>query len=340
MKYLFFLFNIIYVNFVYGQNYTSKDILNEFSSIRKNDSIKDFKMSNSRDSWDIYKLSFTIDANNIMFKNTKDKKYLNYNIKLIRNIIENSIISKKIKSSQFKDDFQSWANYSHNNKNYYGKEYPLFEFFGWRYIMQTLRIIKDENLTEYKKDYNSILNFTEENLIKKWEDRNYNNLYNNMHMHSYFASVNYDLYKLTKQKKYYTEFKIFLEKFNKSYDQKNQTITWNAAKNIQDVSHANGIVDLLIRLYEDNLIDKRIITLLINTTKNKIIKQNNKIAKNIDGTGIDPNQGILNDGFMKLGIYDKELSNFFVNQQMTKETVYYRKNQFLANKLNIIKNQH
>lgn len=340
MKYLILLINILCLNSAFGQNRSTSDIINQFSKLRKNDSIMDSKLSNSSDSWDIYKLAFTIDANNIMYKNTKNKKYLKYNIWLIKNKISKAKPSRTLKQSQFKDDFKTWVNYSHNNKEYYGKEYPLFEFFGWRYIMQTLRIIKDFNLSEYYSDYEMILDFTEENIIKKWEVRKYNNLYNNLHMHSYFASVNYDLYKLTKKQKYKTELSKFIEKFNNAHRTKNNIITWYSAKNIQDVSHANGIVDLYLRLYQDNVVDSHIVNLLINTLKSNILKDNKKIARNIDGTGIDTNQGVLNDGFMKLGVCDKKLAEFFLNMKMDKESVYFRKNQFLANKLNILLNHN
>lgn len=331
MRFIFLLFFLI-SGFSIAQIKSREQIIVEFNKNKKNDSIIDFNLANSNDSWSIYKLAYSLDANNVMFKCTNDIKYINYNVRLINRLIQNSRFSTNIQTSQFKDGFKTWVNYSHSDKNYYGKEYPLFEFFAWRYVTQTLRIIKEHKLVNLNKDYNNILDFTVANIINKWEARKYNNLTNNIHMYSHFASVNYDLYKLSNNEKYLKDFNKFWEKFNSIYSIKNSNIYWKSGDTVQDVSHGNAVVGLIIRLYEDGFIDNQLINLLINTTKNKIIIGQN-FSKTIDGLGIDKNKRVLTDGFMKLGKYDSELMLFFSNQKLNKETIYFRNNQYLSNQL-------
>lgn len=278
-------------------------------------------LSISKDSWDHYKLAYYIDANTSMFQACENVKYLDRALEYVNNLIDSAVPSKDLKNSQFKDNYLGWANHSAPSLGNDGKEYPLIESYCWRYIATLLRQMNDsgivKNDTKYKKEYDKILNFMKINIFEKWQTRGKNNIYrSNVHMFSHWAKISLNLWKLTNDKKYLKVVEDFY------YDYKNHLsygITkkdnyihwesqWKGGKKIQDVSHGNAVIGLIIEAYELNcFFSKKDIDKLVGLFSNIIWPSRNLYSEYIDGTG--EGNGWFSDGFVKLGRFDEKLQN-------------------------------
>lgn len=116
--------------------------------------------STSGDEWDLYSLGYAIDANHAMFIATGDTKYLDRALEYIEDTIATAKPSSSLSRSQYKDQYLSWENRSHAGKGNDGKEYALFESFGWRYVTSVLRAMYDNddvmNNATYRARYENI----------------------------------------------------------------------------------------------------------------------------------------------------------------------------------------
>ena len=275
----FFLLYFLFPLLTYGQtgkktgaeSFTSqrefikhKSFENKYLNKNNKELEKYSKWSNSSDSWDLYNLSYAIDANNTMYKATGNLKYLDRSIFYAKNAIKSSVNSKFLQNSQYQDDYCSWVNKSNPSKGNDGKEYALYESFCWRYVTDILKIIYDYKLLNYQNYFHELLLFTETNIYDKWESRGIANLYrSNVHMRSHWAKIAMILYVITKKNKY----KVFLDTFIKDFtnhliytrtSKGVEVVKWYVAweqksKGFQDVSHGNAVVSTTIDIYENNL---------------------------------------------------------------------------------------
>ena len=319
----------------------------------------DNKMSLSKDSWDLYKLAYGLDAYNSMYRATKNNKYLDKSINLVQNVINSSVPSNKLARSQFKDNYLSWANRSHEENGDDGKEYPLFESFFWRYVTALLRIIDDSDelkkVEKYRNAFNEILEFSEINIYNKWSSRGAGNIYrSNTHMFSHWARICLDLWVITGK----TTYKNVVDDFNELFFNQVQlglhakrSYWWQASwikekrsifeyifpdkskyRSIrgQDIPHGNAVIAYVIEAFEvGHRYTRKDIDRLINTFTEVVWKENDQMAMYLDGSGNSHRQ--ISDGFMKLGRFNKELQHRLESMTPAKNTVYNRWAQFYAN---------
>ncbi len=292
------------------------------------------KLSNSYDSWQFYNLAYYIDANVTMFKVTSNNKYIDRAIEYTLDMIDASNFSNKIYSSQFKDEYKGWVNYTAPNYMNDGKEYPLFESYIWRYVTDLLVELKIKKLylnKIYSNIYIKILNFTEINIYDKWSCRGIKNLYrSNTHMMSHWVKISLNLFLLTNNEKYLPIITDFIEKFNcqKEFFYLNNKILykwkadWNKQGNYQDVGHGNAVIDVLIAIYENNLgVSYSEIEQLVDLFTNVIWIDKTTFANFVDGSGFG--KGWFTDGFIKLGRYNKTLQSRIEQHKIGRTTQFF-----------------
>lgn len=334
MRILVFIISILFFSLLKAQIST-----NWYNDLNNSQLLNVNNLKLTKDSWSLYKLSPVVDSYNQMYIATGDKKYLQYSVTLINDIISNSSVSKKLKRSQFKDDFFSWENKSHEEKKNDGKEYPLFESYLWRYVTSTLVLIEKNNLKkDFNKDYYSILKFTEQNIFNKWYTRDRKNIYReNTNMSALWAHISLNLSLLSNKKIYKEVYNDFYINFEKNIQYRdNGTLFWNSFYDKkkwnlkgQDVSHANAEVSFIIDAYIwTDLVNKSFIECLILTLNNNILKNNDTTAMYLDGSG--NGKGRIIDGFMKLGRFDRNLQNRLLKLKFNNPSQYHIETQFVA----------
>lgn len=275
----------------------------------------------SADSWDLYSLSYSIDANITMLQATGKTQYLDRALFYVENVISKAQQSKKLPNSQFKDSYLGWSNHSSPSQGNDGREYPLFESFLWRYVSKMLYIICEREdiaqSTKYAQRYQDILNFTEKHIYEKWSSRGKNNLYrSNAHMFSHWAVISLNLYDITEKEEYLVVVEDFVKKLRSRqttlYTKNDIKVfhwdpVWNRSfEESQDVGHGNAVIGLIVDLYErDMFYDKDDITGLIELFNSVIWKDSETFAAFFDGSG--DGSGWFTDGFIKLGRYSKPL---------------------------------
>lgn len=292
------------------------------------------KLSTSNDSWQFYNLAYYIDANVTMFKVTSNTKYIDRAIEYTLDMIDSSNGSNTFLTSQFKDNYEGWANYTAPSYKNDGKEYPLFESYAWRYVTDLLIELKRKELHTskcYSDKYAKILDFTEINIYDKWSSRGRINLYrSNTHMMSHWVKISMNLYLLTNNEKYLPIITDFIEKFNcqKEFFYFNDKILykwkadWNKEGNYQDVGHGNAVIDVLIAIYENNLgISYSEIEKLVDLFTNVIWIDRTTFANFLDGSGFG--KGWFTDGFIKLGRYNKTLQSRIEKHKIGRTTQFF-----------------
>ncbi|WP_306622038.1 hypothetical protein [Chryseobacterium ginsenosidimutans] len=294
--------------------------------------------SKSKNTYDFMALGYFINANNNMYLKTKDKKYIDNNISIIKPILidtnSNSAYQKNV-----------WVmNVGKNNQNatVNGQEHLISEGYFFRYIGEFLDILAKNNLyTNYQPLIKSGLKYS----FNKWKARSFSKyddysmlFHQRLHTGANWAIVALYLMKYDASSK--DTYSTFVNQFDQELKKAlvvNRSAsgvsyyTWNstypdkfckalqAIKNykpvVQDVSHGNHVVLYLIKARELNNANWKDFdfSYLANTLKLKILKTDS-IADNVDGT-TDPtvkNTGWrISDGWMKLIYYDKSLYPLF-----------------------------
>lgn len=298
------------------------------------------KTSLQGSSLDFLYLSYNINARNIMFKATKDVKYLQQNFNIITNTLN---AGKRGKNNGF-----VWFAHSKSPKyaSVNNKEVILYEGYIFRYIAEY------QYLVEKNLDWNEVkklqipVNYTE-SVFLKWYNRSMVNYKDDSylqhvrtHIGAHWAIVAMYLYRLStnnnNRKIYYnffTRYNAALRQnfkadsatgtcsWNQTYDQpftnlqKKREVRMKHTDLIQDAAHGNHVVLYILCSYELKLNDwsESEIHLLINTLKTKIWDKNRLLFNdNIDGSLTEENEFLntgwkQSDGWMKLMFYDKSL---------------------------------
>lgn len=132
----------------------------------------------SKDSWPMYQLGLGIDGNTSLYRASGDTKFLDRSLLYIENCINRAVVSNNTNFplSNYKDGYLGWIDLSHPS-NPHGEEQALYEFYMWRYVMQT--VYHARNQSGYATRISNIVSFTEQNIWTKWYSRgtNHNQLY-------------------------------------------------------------------------------------------------------------------------------------------------------------------
>ena len=316
--------------------------------VKKSTNVKRvLSFSKQGNSFNFMHLGPVINSLCLMFENTKDQKYLLSAHEIIRNVISSA--------SKNRDGYQSWKVLT-NSPGYssaVGKEWILFEAHLFRYVVSYLYLVKTNSSEITNKvilnDNQNIINFVESNIWNKWlrvNNRNFSELTTfygvRTHMGAQWAQIALGLSRLTasdaRRQKYISFYKSYNKELRKNLILVDGSYIWNSTWNssgvkelkarrdnrkdletVQDVAHANQIVQYVIMAHEiDNSWTSRDLKYFSNTFKKRIIDSNLKsVHTNVDGSGKLTFVN-LSDGWMKLGRYDSQINSYM--------TQYYKNN--------------
>lgn len=290
--------------------------------------------SKSKNTYNFMALGYFINANNNMYLKTKDKKYIDTNISVIKPIL----IDTNSNTSYQKNGWVMNVGKGNQNAVVNGKEHLISEGYFFRYIGEFLDILtKNELYTNYQPAIKNGLKYS----FNKWKARSFSQygdysllFHQRLHTGANWAVVALYLMKYDESNK--NSYSVFVNQFDQQLKKAlilNKSTgsvfyyTWNSTypdafckalqkiKNykpvIQDVSHGNHVVLYLIKAKElrnANWTDFNF-SYLCNTLKLKILK-GDSIADNVDGTTNPSVQNTgwkISDGWMKLIYFDASL---------------------------------
>lgn len=323
------------------------------------------KLSQSTDSWDYYNLAFGLDAYVAMFRATGQTKYLDTALLLVNNVIASAKASTSLGSRAFHDAYLGWVS---NRSDAAGQEVPLFESFLWRYVMQMLWSIKTNPTvyaqSKYLTQYQSVLAFSEKNIFDKWYNRGagpggggsagYPNMYRqNTNMASHWAYISMLMSRMTQDSMrrsravtVETNIDTKMPVYGSSLRQQflhNPSVPaayeWNSywgykngvtAANVQDVPHGSAEVAYILEAYKlGDYWTSTDVTALSHTLTDVIWRANGTYAANVDGSGAG--NGVIIDGFMKLGRYSTAIQQRLENYSGSMSDNNYCVIDFFAN---------
>lgn len=297
------------------------------------------KFSESNNSYNFMAIGYFFDANNIMFKKTKDKKYLEANWRVYDSLFGNT----HDKSNYYQSKWSIKVRSSHSSAKFNGMGSLVYEGYFFRYLANFYDILKSHKLYEERSDLvRESLAYTFERWsapsIRRYGDQT-NMYHQRLHIGSHWATVAMILHKYSKESKYlsfYNDFNAQLKKAMKIVKINNvNCYQWDStyperftsglkqnkkyAVAAQDVSHGNHVVQFIIDSYSQHYgnWNKTNLTYLGNTAKNILWKQDTKSFstllngkgsndKDLKGAGLK-----LSDGWMKLMSVDNSLKEMF-----------------------------
>ncbi|MEC4028770.1 hypothetical protein [Myroides odoratimimus] len=296
------------------------------------------KVSQRKDAYNFIAIGYFINANTLMYKKSKDVKYLNYNKNILLKIIENIDSEKKF--------LIEWK-WGQLNKSLDKVEYIdniVLEGYFYRYLGEYIEVLKREDL--FTDEIEFFLDLLGEG-FKRWTVRSierYGDLYSllfhiRIHIASNWGVVALYLYSFTNDKLYYDYIDILNKQLKKNLELKlmgdELCYVWQSnykekftkllqTKNIgnpvvQDVGHANHVVTYMISSYElgFNFWNEKDLIYLSNTLYNLIWDKNFiKFSDNVDGSHSTDkefqNQGWKQaDGWIKLIKYNSSLKAIY-----------------------------
>jgi len=281
-----------------------------------------------------------------MFLTTGEKKYLNYNLQVVRNLKASSV-----ETVEHGQEIMKWF-WPVNRKNgiqekLAGKEVMLYEGYLLRYVAKFMSILDKNKHIMSKKERDVVFNFVKINFDKLYNRSivKYNDyslfFRTRTHIASHWATIALflnDNSRIKKDKKYIKIIKLFDEQLRVNLKIKkiklNEYFQWNSnwensftslqktkeTPRIQDVSHGNQVVDYILESHKVGSEEWTIedVNRLINTVKLKIFDEENiTFYDKIDGSNFDSENRLKNTGWkqsagwMKLSLYDNELLNIY-----------------------------
>ncbi|MBO3737723.1 hypothetical protein [Actinoplanes flavus] len=158
--------------------------------------------SRTGDSWRHYDLSYSVDANTAMFRATGNRRYLDRALEYITGVTATAKPSKDLPTCQYRDNCLGWVSMREDLQPT-GVEVPLYESYFWRHATTTLRVMRQTPRVYddpgYRKQYDTLLAFTEKNVFDKWHTRGANdNIYRSRtHRASHWAAITVNLAAVT-----------------------------------------------------------------------------------------------------------------------------------------------
>lgn len=336
-----FLILIVFIAFTsYGQtnvNVKKFDLIQSNSSLYNIEKIK--KMSNSNNAYYFMALGYFLNSNNNIYSKTKELKYLENNLEVIKRIL---IVDGP--NSYEKDGWVMKVNSSNQNSVVNGEEHLISEGYFFRYVGEFLYILKTHELyIDYQASIQKALKYS----FDKWVNKSFkeygdysllfherlhiaanwalvalylNRFNDDLNNHSYSNFINQFDDQLLNNFKVLESNKVKYYTWNSTYSEKFTNYLKGLKKYnmvIQDVSHGNHVVLYIIKSLE--LKNKNLegikIEFLVNTLKLKILT-NDGISDNIDGSSSKSvrNSGWkISDGWLKLIYFDPTLYPKIIN---------------------------
>lgn len=317
---------------IYAQNHVKKfDLVLSNSSLYGIDKIE--KMSSSNNAYYFMAMGYFLNSNNNIYSKTKELKYLENNLEVIKRMLIADGPNNYTKNEWFMK-----VNSSNQNSTVNGQEHLISEGYFFRYVGEFLYLLRANNLfVEYQNPIHEALKYS----FDKWRNKSflkygdYSLLFHErLHTGANWALVALYLkeFNTDSNNHFYSDFlnqfdEQILKNFKILGSGEKKYYSWNSTYSvrftnylkglkkynavIQDVSHGNHVVLYLIKSLElkNRNLDGIKIDLLINTLKFKILT-NDGISDNIDGSSSKSvrNSGWkISDGWLKLIYFEPTL---------------------------------
>jgi hypothetical protein len=279
--------------------------------------------STSGDSWQHYNMAYYVDAYGAMYEATSDTFYLDRVLTILENVQASAVVSSSLSgtNSQFQDSYLTWPGLTHPSNS--PGEYPLYEFFMWRYGFRALRLA-DAAGGAFATRAATILSFAEVNVWEKWWQRGVNSyIYREAtHMNSHAVFIAHQLEALSSDGTRLTQARTVIDNHDyagvpgqsggghsfrnqlrdNSADAAAYEWDWDwAGTEIQDVSHGGADAGYVSEAFDrDTYWAQADLDRLCLTLTNVIMPGGGGSGSaNIDGTG--NGTGWIADGWSKLG---------------------------------------
>jgi hypothetical protein len=271
-------------------------------------------MSRSRDSWDHYDLSYTVDSCVAMFRATGERRYLDRALEFVGNVADSAVPSKQLPRSRFHDRFWGWGS-SESGEG--GDEVPLYESYFWRYGTALLVALKRDAAAfadrRYRDRFERLLAFSEVNVFEKWFTRGRENIYRERtHMAAHWALIALNLAQVTAdpaRRARYDEVVAGIDLRLRGQLRRNPVEAtayfwsdrWGSVRRPgQDVSHGNGVMAYVAEARDLGQVWTAADMAAFSALLAKVIWPGGRTYKGyVDGSGSD--NGWFSDGFVKLG---------------------------------------
>lgn len=337
------LFLIFVSGIVVGQEYNKEYFKRKYDTIISGNSEPSLnrmiEYTNSNNSYHFMALGYFFNANNLMYKETKDTKYLNYNLEVLNSLI----FDKNSKGNYVLNKWPIKVAQKHMSASYNDQESLVYEGYFFRYLAEFYDIIISQDLfgdrqQEIKQALEYAFNKWSEPSMKNFGD--YSSVQHlRLHIGSHWATVAMYLNKHTKKKEYLAFYTAFNSQVKKALKRQSKSgnicYVWNSTYPerfnlalrrrssydpvLQDVSHGNHVVQFILDSYNLGYgrWGKNDIQYLSNTVKYLLWQPKTKsFADMVDGTrSIDKTfvgEGWKqSDGWMKLVFFDNSLKDIY-----------------------------
>ncbi len=299
-------------------------------------------LTRSKDSWDHYEVSYSVDACVAMFRATGERRYLDRALEFVENVAGSAAVSSKLPRSSFKDNYLGWVSAQTDD------EVPLYESYFWRYGTGLLAAMRENPAvygdTGYRGRYDRLLAFAEKNVFEKWHSRGpEDTVYRERtHMASHWALIALNLSRVTtdagRRKRYQTVIADVDQHLPGHTGGLRQQMrrnpaeatayfwsdVWGSAQRPgQDVSHGNGVMAYVVEARDHGTFWTKTDTAAFASLLTRVIWPGGTTYRGfVDGSGAD--NGWLSDGFVKLGRTDPAVQQRLESHQVVND-------QFAAN---------
>jgi hypothetical protein len=291
------------------------------------------QLSRSRDSWDHYTLSYSVDALTADYLATGRRDDIDQALSLTENVVASAVPVTQLPRSRYHDGYLGWASAQQG-----GQEVPLYESYFWRYATGLLRVVgRTPSLVGdpgIQPRYQRLLEFAEQNVFDKWFTRSADqNIYRSRtHLSAHWALIALNLSDITTdpaRRSRYQQVVTAIDSGLPDYpaslkgqmgiDSQHGAYFWSDVWGScnhpgQDVAHGNGVIAYVVEAH-DRGVDwtDADITALVRTLSEVVWPRPGLGAEFVDGSGTGT--GWFSDGFVKLGRYDATLQRRFETHQ-------------------------
>jgi hypothetical protein len=302
-------------------------------------------MSRSKDSWDHYDLSYSVDSCVAMFRATDQRRYLDRALEFVENVVASAVVSSTLRSSGYKDKYRGWASSASGQG---GDEVPLYESYFWRYGTALLVAMHDAPAVladaAYRQRYERLLRFAEVDIFEKWYSRSPGeNIYRERtHMAAHWALIAMNLAQVTTDEGRRARYQQVVDNVDLHVPGVGSSLraqmrrnpaeptayfwsdVWGSARRPgQDVSHGNGVMAYVVEARDRGRQWTAADLAGFSALLTRVIWPGGTTYRNfVDGTGSD--NGWFSDGFVKLGRSDPAVQRRLEDHQVVND-------QFAAN---------
>jgi hypothetical protein len=283
----------------------------------------------SGDSWQQYRLSYSVDALTSAYLATGRVSYVEDGLALLDAVAATSRPSAELAGSRFHDGFRGWAS---GLKEDGGDEVPLYESYLWRYGTGLLRVVRQDpalwSRPSLRRSYRRLLPVAVRDVFGKWWARGPESyIYRErVHLSAHWALIAMNLELLDASQQRRTRYARVIREFvdgsaaERRPGLRTQLVAspfdprawfWSDVWGSydlpgQDVSHGNAVVSFAVEAHDLGIaITDKDVERFARTLTAIVWPQAGPGAEHVDGSGTGT--GWFSDGFVKLGRYDAAL---------------------------------